>query len=89
MTQYLFRLTLLLAHLHIYNSSFTQADLQSCFYLIYKAEIETVLNGFKAFPGLQKSQLKKFPRAARVYLLDTLELNSKSRCVFAWSGTII
>lgn len=73
--------------MRLYNQTFTQADLQSSFYLIYNAEIEAVLNGFKAFPGLQKSHLKKFPSAARVYLLDTLELNSKSRCVFAWSGS--
>jgi hypothetical protein len=77
-----------LAHLRLSRKSFTQAELQNSFYVLYTSEMETIVTGFRAFPGLQKSHLKKFPHAAKVFLLDTLELNSKSRCIFAWAGFI-
>jgi hypothetical protein len=83
---FVIRLSTFVAHLRHSRQSFTQAQLQSSFYVLYTAEMETILSGFRAFPGLQKSHLKKFPHAAKVYLLDTLELNSKSRCIFAWAG---
>ena len=34
-----------------------------------------------------KTELKRFNAYAKSYLLDTLELNVKSRCNYNWSGT--
>ena len=40
----------------------------------------------KAVDGLSKKDIKIFEKFSNTYLLDKLEINTKSRCVLAWSG---
>lgn len=42
----------------------------------------------KAVDGLSKKQIKTFEKFSHTYLLDKIEINTKSRCVLAWSGDI-
>jgi hypothetical protein len=74
--------------MHMYGPTFTQNTLQSCFYTLYNAEVDSTVHALTNLPlAAMKEHKKALPKSARVYLLDKLELNSKSRCVFAWSGT--
>lgn len=54
--------------------------------MLYNEEVDTISNAVQLYPDIDKQQRKKISKLARVYLLDTLELNTKSRCVFAWAG---
>lgn len=54
--------------------------------MLYNDEVDSISNAVQLYPEFQKQQKKKLSKLARVYLLDTLELNTKSRCIFAWAG---
>jgi hypothetical protein len=73
-------------HIEFFGDKFTQYQLQDCFYALYEAEVATVLTAFLSIKKLKKQDIKKIKAFARVFLLDKLELNVKSRCVFSWSG---
>lgn len=64
----------------------TQNRLQEAFYAIYDPEIAASLDLFCEFKKADKKYVKSVRRFASTYLLDKLELNTKSRCVFCWSG---
>lgn len=96
-------------HIHMFSHTYTQAQLQDCFYTLYNGEISCVHEWFtmqerfttnevkrRRFMWLSSSQakrtkteLKRFNAYAKSYLLDTLELNVKSRCTYNWSGTYV
>ena len=59
--------------------------LQESLYSLYEPEVETCRNILLGLPGLHKDHIKKLPKFTKTYLLDVLELNSKSRCIFCWS----
>ena len=69
----------------LYGPQFTNQSLQDCFYTLYNSEVDCVSAIFSEFneKNEHKKIMKKF---SKNYLLDTIELNTKSRCVFAWSG---
>ena len=73
-------------HMKLYGKKFNNPQLQDCFYTLYNAEIECVSGVFSQLKNKHKHHKKGMDKYARNYLLDTLELNTKSRCVFAWSG---
>lgn len=70
----------------LYGSKFNNPQLQDCFYTLYNAEVECVSGVFAQLKDKHKHHKKGMNKHSRNYLLDTLELNTKSRCVFAWSG---
>ena len=59
--------------------------LQESLYSIYEPEVETCKYILLGLQRLHKDHIKKVPKFTKTYLLDILELNSKSRCIFCWS----
>lgn len=74
-------------HLALYHSPMTCAGLQDAFYVLYEPEVKILGDILNATPRFavkrHKKPLKNF---LSTYLLDELELNVKSRCVFVWVG---
>jgi len=75
----------ILEHLTLYSSEFNQWQLQDSFYQIFEQEVQAVTNTFLLVRGLRKLHFKNLPKYSGSYLLDVLDLNMKSRCVFSWS----
>jgi hypothetical protein len=73
----------------LYGTPLTQVQLQSSFYSLYDPEVQATVEMYLLIPDLKKDQKKSFPKLAKTFLLDNMELNSKSRCVFSWSGNVI
>ena len=75
-------------HLQLWSSRslLTQNRLQEAFYAIYEPEIATSLDLFCEFKKDDPNYVKRVRKFSSTYLLDKLELNTKSRCVFCWSG---
>jgi len=74
-------------HLNLYGTQIQQDTLQLAFYTLYEPEIQTTASLLPLYPfQRQKKQTKINAKLASTYLLDKLELNTKTRCVFAWSG---
>ena len=71
------------------NVSFTQALLQSSFYSVLEPEVETVSEAAMTVLESHKDHMKALLKITPTYLLDKLEVNVKSRCVFAWSGELV
>jgi hypothetical protein len=73
------------------NPRLTQDQYQSCLYALYDPEVETVAAAMQTLKNLDtedkkmKTKKKVIPQAARLFLLDTVELNTKVRCMMAWS----
>jgi hypothetical protein len=55
------------------------------FYRTLYAEITAINELLLTVKGLHVDHKKKAPKFALTFLLDKAELNSKSRCVFAWA----
>lgn len=72
--------------MRLYGQEFNSPQLQDCFYTLYNAEVECVSTIFSELKNKHKHHKKRMDKYAKNYLLDTLELNTKTRCVFAWSG---
>ena len=76
----------IMLHLNLYGDQCTQHSLQQGFYHLFDPEIDVVTSIFlklnKNFPKIHNKKFKKF---SATYLLDKLELNSKSRMTFCWS----
>ena len=79
-------LPLALEHLQMFSHIYSQAQLQDSFYALYNAEVACVQELFLEKVAPPKKEAKRFVAYAKSFLLDTLELNVKSRCVFTWSG---
>jgi len=76
----------ILEHLFLYGTELHQDTLQLAFYALYEPEIQTTATLLPLYPfQRQKKQMKIHTKLASTYLLDKLELNTKTRCVFAWS----
>lgn len=75
--------------MRLYGSQFTNQSLQDCFYTIYNSEVECVSTLFLEIKDKHKNHKKGMEKYSKTYLLDTIELNTKSRCVFAWSGAFL
>ena len=67
------------------HKNFTQGLLQSSYYSILEPEVATASEACKLVLASSKDHVKAIKRITPIYLLDKLELNVKSRCVFAWS----
>jgi hypothetical protein len=79
-------------HIKLYGPTLSNNRLQECFYSLYEPEIETVsavLTSAAKTEKHLKHHLKEVPKFTKSYLLDKLELNTKTRCVLAWSGMMI
>ena len=76
----------IMLHLNLYGDKCTQHSLQQSFYNLYDPEIDVATSIFvklnKNYPKIHNKKFKKF---SATYLLDKLELNSKSRMTFCWS----
>jgi hypothetical protein len=70
------------------NANFTQGLLQSTFYSILEPEVATATEVCRIVLESSKDHVKAIKKVTPIYLLDKLELNVKSRCVFAWSGEL-
>lgn len=66
---------------------FTQLQLQEALYATYEPEVAACSELFCVLQKDDPKYVKKVKRYASTYLLDKLELNTKSRCVFCWSDT--
>ena len=78
--------------MHLYGEIGDQNQVQQSFYSLLEPEVLTCQEGFTQLksPSLaMKLHKKKFPKFVKSYLLDKIELNTKSRCVFSWSGMTI
>ena len=75
-------------HMQLFASKYGQAQLQDSFYTLYNAEVACVRELFVSQLGLTKQEIKRFNKFAKSYLLDSLELNVKSRCVYIWSDPL-
>jgi hypothetical protein len=69
----------------LFGNELSEEGLQTCLHAFYESEVDTGLLLFQTFP-VHKKCLKRADKIARTFLLDNLELNVKSRCVYAWSG---
>lgn len=67
------------------NLPFTQAVLQSTYYSILEPEVAIASEAAIKILESSKNHVKSLKKMAPIYLLDKLEVNVKSRCVFAWS----
>ena len=74
-------------HILLYGEKLNQIKLQECFYTLYEPEVITCESILTSFKSLEKKNIKSIPKFSKNYLLDVMELNIKSRCVFNWSGT--
>lgn len=74
-------------HMSLFGPKIFQYTLQSCFYSLYEAELQAMVKHLDKYP-MQLAAHDKLLRknTASTYLLDSLELNTKSRCVLAWMG---
>lgn len=70
----------------MYGDKVDQYQLQFSFYTLYEPEIQSSVQLLSNYTGTNKKLLKELPKFASTYLLDILELNTKSRSVFCWSG---
>ncbi len=78
--------------MRIYGPTLSNARLQDCFYSLYVPEVEACAGLLVDTASKDKSlkhHVKGVPKLAKTYLLDKLELNTKARCVLAWSGMSI
>lgn len=53
---------------------------------LYEPELQTTVNFLKKYPFQWKKHNKLIPKLSDAYLLDKIELNTKARCILAWSG---
>ena len=74
------------SHMEMYGPELNQERLQECFYALYGPEVHTCTTLFLMNPALHPHHKKVLPTFAKTYLLDKHELNTKLRCVLAWSG---
>ena len=74
-------------HLSLYQSPLTCATLQDAFYVLYEPEVKLVGDLMTTTPRFGvKAHKKPLKSYLSTYLLDELELNVKTRCVFVWVG---
>jgi hypothetical protein len=75
-------------HLRVWGDgkSFQQTQLQDAFYAIYEPEVLTASFIFSEFKKDDVRYVKQIKKFSSSYLLDKMELNSKSRSVFCWTG---
>jgi hypothetical protein len=76
-------------HSRLFGESVDQHLTQQMFYTFLEPEVLACQKGFQLIksPNLaQKLHKKKFLKFSNYYLLDKLELNTKARCVFCWTG---
>lgn len=67
------------------QSDLGEWQLQDCLYHIYEPEVSCITSSFLSIKGLHKTHIKGMQKFSKTYLLDKLELNVKSRCIFSWS----
>ena len=75
----------LYCHLHLFDDSFSQGQLQDAFYILFEPEVEAVQAALMALTDVHPDVRRAVPKFSSTYLLDRFELNVKSRCLFAWS----
>lgn len=74
-------------HLSLFDSKVYQHTLQTSFYSLYESEIQAVVRHLDKYPMQVKAHGKLLRKnTPSSYLLDTLELNTKARCILAWMG---
>lgn len=77
----------LVEHLSLYSSPMTNAELQDGFYALFEPEVKLVGDFLQQTAQFSSKKHKKVMKKwLDTYLLDDLELNVKSRCVFVWVG---
>jgi hypothetical protein len=70
----------------LFGPKANQEKLQISFYSFYEPELLTAVSFLKRYPFQYKKHMKLIPKLSNSYLLDKLELNTKVRCIIAWSG---
>ena len=68
------------------GDNFNPYQLQTAMYGILEPETISTAKGLLMLKGLHKEHVKGIFKFLKSYLLDKVELNVKSRCIFAWSG---
>lgn len=70
----------------MYGEKLNQEQLQASLYTLYEPELLCCVELLLRSDGLNKKAAKGLPKYNSTYLLDALDLNTKSRSVFCWSG---
>lgn len=74
-------------HMTLFGPEFFQYTMQTCFYSLYEAEIQALCRHLDKYPLQVKAHQKLLQKnSGSTYLLDSLELNTKLRCILAWMG---
>jgi hypothetical protein len=76
----------LVEHMRLCGETFTQQQLQSSLYLALEPDVAAAAEVMLEQPSMDKKKRKELDKYAKTYLLDVVELNVKSRCVFNWSS---
>eukprot|EP01041_Mallomonas_annulata_P013465 gene13465-28533_t len=74
-------------HFELYSPKISHSQVQESFYHLLEPEITACITAFTQIKGMHKHHKKELSKFAKAYLLDTRELNVKTRCVFCWSET--
>jgi hypothetical protein len=77
-----------LEHLLLFGPEVSEELLQLSMHIYFESEVATALYLIQQYPNVHKKCRKRAEKVAKTYLLDALELNVKSRCVYAWSGKL-
>lgn len=74
--------------MRLYKPMLQKQQLVEAFNRFYDSEVSTCADLFCHFKRLDKPYVRKVRKLSNTYLLDKLELNTKARSVFAWSGVL-
>lgn len=73
-------------YLNLFDRSISSFTLQSAMGLYLDVEVNLLAQLVLTHNKAPKVYSKIIPKFARGYLLDTFDANTKTRCMFAWSG---
>ena len=76
----------LVEHMRLCGETFTQQQLQSSLYLALEPDVAATTEVLLEQVSMDEKKRKELDKYAKTYLLDVVELNVKSRCVFNWSS---
>eukprot|EP01039_Chlorochromonas_danica_P010333 gene10332-11437_t len=75
-------------HMSLFGSKMTEEGLQLCLHACAEADVQTGLFLIDSCTtNLHKKCRQRAQKLAKIYLLDTVELNVKSRSIYSWSAT--
>ena len=74
-------------HMLLFSPTCRPSQLQHCIYHLLNSEVDSISNFVIAMNILHADHLKYSKRLTGEFLFDVVEVNTKARCIFAWSST--